>query len=66
MVLKWMQYRRITPTAFEEANGSGSGTYQDIGGLAGEMGIGVNLVTKRSISVSGTILPKVTVAESCR
>ena len=32
----------VTPTAYEEANGSGSGTYTnvDIGGLAGEMGIG--------------------------
>ena len=31
----------ITPTAYEEANGSGSGTYKDVGGLASEMGIGV-------------------------
>ena len=31
----------ITPSAYEEANGSGSGTYVDIGGLASEMGIGV-------------------------
>ena len=31
----------ITPTAYEEANGSGSGTYVDVGALAGEMGIGV-------------------------
>jgi hypothetical protein len=31
----------ITPSAYEEANGSGSGTYVDIGGLADEMGIGV-------------------------
>ena len=33
----------ITPSSYEEANGSGSGTYSsnDIGGLAGEMGIGV-------------------------
>ena len=30
----------ITPSAYEEANGSGSGTYNDIGGLAGQMGIG--------------------------
>ena len=29
----------ITPTAYEEANGSGSGTYKDVGGLANEMGI---------------------------
>ena len=31
----------VTPSAYEEANGSGSGTYVDIGGLASEMGIGV-------------------------
>ena len=32
----------ITPSAYEEANGSGSGTdYNDIGDLAGEMGIGI-------------------------
>ena len=30
----------ITPTAYEEANGSSSGTYKDVGGLAAEMGIG--------------------------
>ena len=30
----------ITPSAYEEANGSGSGTLNDIGGLAGNMGIG--------------------------
>lgn len=41
----------ITPTAFEEANGSGSGTYQDVGGLAGEMGIGI----KASLPILGTV-----------
>ena len=30
----------ITPSAYEEANGSGSGTYNDIGLNAGQMGIG--------------------------
>ncbi len=30
----------ITPSAYEEANGSGSGSYNDIGDQAGEMGIG--------------------------
>ena len=30
----------ITPSAYEEANGSGSGTYNDIGAAAGQMGIG--------------------------
>ena len=41
----------ITPTAFEEANGAGSGTYQDVGGLAGEMGIGI----KGSLPILGTV-----------
>jgi len=41
----------ITPSAFEEANGSGSGTYQDVGGLAGEMGIGI----KASLPIIGTV-----------
>ena len=41
----------ITPTAFEEANGSGSGTYQDVGGLAAEMGIGF----KASLPILGTV-----------
>ena len=33
----------ITPSAYEEANGSGSGTYVDIGTLAGNMGLGLKL-----------------------
>jgi hypothetical protein len=41
----------ITPTAFEEANGSGSGTYQDVGGLAGEMSIGI----KGSLPILGAV-----------
>ena len=41
----------ITPSAFEEANGSGSGTYQDVGGLAAEMGIGI----KASLPLIGTV-----------
>ena len=41
----------ITPSAYEEANGSGSGTLNDIGGLAGEMGIGV----KFSLPVLGAV-----------
>ena len=41
----------ITPTAFEEANGAGSGTYQDVGGLANEMGIGI----KGSLPVIGSV-----------
>jgi hypothetical protein len=54
----------ITPTAFEEANGSGSGTYQDVGGLAAEMGIGI----KGSLPIIGTVqaqyVPKADGAES--
>ena len=54
----------ITPTAFEEANGSGSGTYVDIGGLAAEMGIGV----KGSVPILGTVsaqyIPKADGSES--
>ena len=54
----------ITPTAFEEANGSGSGTYKDVGGLAGEMGIGI----KASLPVIGTVkaqfVPKADGSES--
>jgi hypothetical protein len=54
----------ITPTAFEEANGSGSGTYQDVGGLAAEMGIGI----KASLPIIGTVqaqyVPKVDGAEN--
>ena len=49
----------VTPTAYEEANGSGSGTLNDIGGLAGEMGIGV----KAALPIIGTVdfkyIPKV-------
>ena len=54
----------ITPTAFEEANGSGSGTYQDVGGLVQEMGIGI----KASLPVIGTVqaqyVPKADGSES--
>jgi hypothetical protein len=54
----------ITPTAFEEANGSGSGTYQDVGGLAAEMGIGI----KASLPIIGTVqaqyVPEADAAES--
>jgi hypothetical protein len=44
----------ITPSAYEEANGSGSGTYNDIGDLAGEMGIGL----KVSVPVLGAVNAK--------
>ena len=49
----------VTPSAYEEANGSGSGTLNDIGGLAGEMGIGF----KFSLPIIGAVdykyIPKV-------
>ena len=48
----------ITPSAFEEANGSGSGTYQDIGTFASEMGIGFKASLPIIGSVSGQYVPK--------
>ena len=54
----------ITPTAFEEANGSGSGTYQDVGGLAAEMGIGFKMSVPVLGTVSGQYVPKADGAES--
>ena len=53
----------ITPTAFEEANGSGSGTYQDVGGLAGEMGIGIKGSLPILGSVSAQYVPKADAAD---
>ena len=41
----------VTPSAYEEANGSGSGTYNDIGDLAGQMGIG----TKFDLPLLGSV-----------
>ena len=41
----------ITPSAYEEAWGSGSGTINDIGGLAGQMGIGI----KAALPILGTV-----------
>ena len=54
----------ITPTAFEEANGSGSGTYQDVGGLAGDMGIGIKGSLPILGSVSAQYVPKADAAEN--
>ena len=48
----------ITPTAFEEANGSGSGTHVDIGNLANEMGIGFKASLPIIGTVSGQYIPK--------
>tara|TARA_B110000444_G_scaffold254993_1_gene288506 strand:+ start:367 stop:1377 length:1011 start_codon:yes stop_codon:yes gene_type:complete len=33
----------ITPSAYEEANGSGAGTFVDVGAMAGQMGLGTKL-----------------------
>ena len=49
----------ITPSAYEEANGSGSGTSNDIGGLAGEMGIGVKFTLPILGAVDAKYIPKV-------
>ena len=54
----------ITPTAFEEANGSGSGTYQDVGGLAAEMGIGFKASLPIIGTVSGQYVPKADASEN--
>ena len=54
----------ITPTAFEEANGAGSGTYQDVGTLAAEMGIGFKTTLPIIGTVSGQYVPKVDGAEN--
>jgi hypothetical protein len=48
----------ITPTAFEEANGSGSGTHVDIGNMAAEMGIGFKASLPIIGTVSGQYIPK--------
>ena len=48
----------IVPSAFEEANGSGSGTYADVGGLAAEMGIGFKASLPIVGTVSGQYVPK--------
>ena len=48
----------VTPTAYEEANGSGSGTLNDIGGLAGEMGIGAVVNLPILGRLEGKYIPK--------
>ena len=48
----------ITPTAYEEANGAGSGTHTDIGNAAGEMGIGFKASLPIIGTVSGQYIPK--------
>tara|TARA_B100001057_G_scaffold499700_1_gene611360 strand:- start:503 stop:1519 length:1017 start_codon:yes stop_codon:yes gene_type:complete len=48
----------ITPSAFEEANGSGSGAYNDIGGSAGQMGIGAKFSLPLLGAVNFKYVPK--------
>ena len=48
----------VTPTAYEEANGSGSGTLNDIGGLAGQVGIGTKFSVPFLGSVDAKYIPK--------
>jgi hypothetical protein len=54
----------ITPSAFEEANGSGSGTFEDVGGLAAEMGIGFKASLPIIGTVSGQYVPKADATEN--
>jgi hypothetical protein len=49
----------VTPSAYEEAWGSGSGTINDIGGLAGEMGIGIQAAVPVLGTVNFKYIPKV-------
>jgi hypothetical protein len=49
----------VTPSAYEEANGSGSGTgYVDVGGLAGETGIGLRFSLPYLGAVDARYVPK--------
>ncbi|MDC0618696.1 hypothetical protein OAO89_00070 [Pelagibacteraceae bacterium] len=48
----------ITPTAYEEANGSGSGSYVDIGTLAGQMGLGVRFDVPMLGAINAKYYPK--------
>ena len=48
----------ITPSAFEEANGSGSGSYNDLGDAAGDTGIGIKFSLPILGSVNYKLVPK--------
>jgi len=54
----------VTPSAYEEANGSGSGTLNDIGDLAGEMGIGLKFDLPILGTVDAKYIPKVDSTEN--
>jgi len=49
----------ITPSAYEEANGSGSGTYVDVGSSAGQMGLGFKFSVPMLGAVDFKHYPKV-------
>ena len=42
----------VTPSAYEEANGSGSGSYVDIGTMAGQMGIGAKVALPYGVDIN--------------
>ena len=49
----------VTPSAYEEANGSGSGTYVDIGGGASQMGVGIKYDIPFAGKLNAKYYPKV-------
>ena len=54
----------VTPSAYEEAWGSGSGTLNDIGDLSGEMGIGITASLPYLGSVNFKYVPKADATEN--
>jgi hypothetical protein len=54
----------VTPSAYEEAWGSGAGTINDIGGLSGQMGIGISTSLPILGSVNFKYVPKVDSTEN--
>ncbi len=48
----------VTPSAYEEAWGSGAGTINDIGGLAGNMGIGIKTTLPVLGALNAKFVPK--------
>jgi len=55
----------VTPSAYEEANGSGSGTgYEDVGDLAGDTGIGVRFTLPILGAIDAKYYPKVDGSEA--
>jgi hypothetical protein len=49
----------VTPSAYEEANGSGSGTYVDIGQAAGQMGLGLKATLPYAGALNFKHYPKI-------